>query len=60
MSPSLFNMYMDAMMRKVTEDGAGGVIVGKERLVDLDFADDVALLADSWMLIAALVMNMEE
>ena len=32
----------------------------KERLVDLDFADDVALLADSWMLIAALVMNMEE
>ena len=53
-------MYMDAMMRKVTENGAGGVMVGKERVVDLDFADDVALLADSWMVMAALVMKMEE
>ena len=60
MSPSLFNIYMDAIMRKVTEDGAGGVMVGKERVVDLDFADDVALLADSWMVMAALVMKMEQ
>ena len=46
MSPSLFNMYMDAMMKKVTEDGNGGVMVGKERVIDLDFADDVALDGD--------------
>ena len=36
MSPSRFDMYKDAMMRKVTEDGAGRVKVGKGRMVDLD------------------------
>ena len=40
-------MYMDAMMRKMTEDGAGRMMVGKGRVVDLDVADDVALLAVS-------------
>ena len=33
---------------------------GEERVVDLDFADDVALLADLWMVMVALVMNTEE
>ena len=47
MSPSIFNIYMDAMMRKVTKDLAVGVRVGGERVVHLDFAYDVALLADS-------------
>ena len=60
MSPSLFNIYMDAMMRKVTESPIGGVMVGSERVVDLDFADDVALLADSWLVMVAMVMRMEQ
>ena len=60
LSPSLFNVYMDAIMRKVTEDTAGGVMVGGERVVDLDFADDVALLADSWLVMVSMVMRMEE
>ena len=60
MSPSLFNAYMDAMMRKVTEDGAGGIMVGSEKIVDLDFADDVALLADSWVVMVSMVMKMEQ
>ena len=47
MSPSLFNVFIDAMIRKVTEEAAGGVMVGIERVLDLDFADDVALLGDS-------------
>ena len=59
MSPSLFNIYMDAMMRRVTEEAAGGVMVGDERVVDLDLADDVALLADSWLVMVAMVMRME-
>ena len=42
-----------AMMRKVTEDIAGGVMVGGEIVVDSDFADDVALLADSWLVMKA-------
>jgi hypothetical protein len=61
MSPSLFNVYMDAMMRKVTDDGVdGGVRVGRERVMDLDFADDVALLADTWLVLVGLVVRMEE
>ena len=59
MSPSLFNLYMDAMMRKVTEGGAAGVRVGQETVIDLDFADDVALLADAWMILVGMVMRME-
>ena len=59
MSPSLFNLYMDAMMRKVTVGGAAGVRVGQETVIDLDFADDVALLADAWMILVGMVMRME-
>ena len=59
LSPSLFNVYMDAMMRKATEGAPGGVRVGEETVVDLDFADDVALLADTWMVLAGMVMRME-
>ena len=60
MSPSLFNVYMDAMMRKVTESTTRGVMVGRERVVDLNFADDVALLAVSWLVMVVMVMKTEE
>ena len=33
---------------------------GGEMVVDFNVADDVALLADSWMVTAALVMKMEQ
>jgi hypothetical protein len=60
MSPTLFNIYMDRMMRKVVEGNAGGGLeLGEERLTDLDFADDVALLADSWMALALMLERME-
>ena len=37
-----------------------GVMVGQKRVVDLDFADYVALLADLWQVMVAIVMKMEE
>ena len=36
-----------------------GAMVGSERVVDLDLADDVALLTDSWVLTVAMVMKIE-
>ena len=60
MSTSLFNMFMDAMMRKVNEGLGDGVIIGQERVLDQDFADDVALLADSWLVLMKMILTMEE
>ena len=60
MLPLLFNVYMDVIMRKVTEGEAGGVMVEEERVVDLDFAYDVALLVDTWLVLVAMVILMEQ
>ena len=49
MSPSLFDVYMDAKMMKM-----------RERLVNLNFADDVASLADSCLVTAAMIMRIEQ
>ena len=46
MSPSLFNIFMDKLMRMVTET-SDGVTVGDTKVTDLDFADDVVLMADT-------------
>ena len=55
MSPSLFNLYMDVMMRKVIESESGGMMDGQERV-----QVEVALLADSWQVMVAILMRMEE
>ena len=47
MSPSLINIYVDAMMKKVAEVSSGGVLVGIDRVVIFDFVVDGVLLADS-------------
>ena len=50
LSPFLFNMLIDCVMRIATaEPGVGGVDVQgqTERLYDLDYADDIVLLAES-------------
>ena len=56
----LFDLYMDTMMMKATEEVTGGVMFGSERVVDLDFAGDVALLSDLWLVMVALIMRMEQ
>ena len=47
------------MTRKVTEGADGVVRVGQRTVMDFDFADDVALLVDSWMVLVGMVMRME-
>ena len=46
MLPSLFNVCIDAMIKKLTGEVAGGFMVGSVSVVDLDFADAVAMFAD--------------
>ena len=48
--PSLFNVFKDKIMRKVTELSSG-VTVGDTMLTDLDFADEVVLKADPWLVL---------
>ena len=49
LSPMLFLLTIDWVMRRSTEKGIWGLEwKGNERLADLDFADDIALLEDSW------------
>ena len=52
-------MYMDAMMRNVTEGSAGGVTVGQESVMELDIADDVALLVDSLLVLMGMILKVE-
>ena len=52
MSPYPFNIYMDVMIKKVRNDAPGG-------WWDLGFENDMALLADSWRVMVALVMKIE-
>ena len=49
MSPLLFGIVMDWVMRRSVDPLARIQWVDGSRLGDLDFADDVALLHESWM-----------
>ena len=55
MSPSMFNIIMDKIVRLVTEIFFD-VKVGHIMVTDLDFAYDVMLMADTWLVLAALVV----
>ena len=45
LSPFLFLIVMDFVMRKKTEGLNFGIEWGQKKLADLDFADDLALLS---------------
>ena len=44
-SPHLFNIYADAIMRNALENFEGSVTVGGHKLTNLRYADDVVLIA---------------
>jgi len=49
LSPLLFAVALDWVLRRSTNNSTGGIKwTGEDNLCDLDFADDIALIADSW------------
>ena len=42
-------IVMDWVLRKTMDNSAGGIMwEGEDQLCDLDFADDIALIANTW------------
>ena len=53
LSPTLFNITLDYIMRRTMEDREG-IQVGERSLKDTEYADDAALLAETLMAVNAL------
>ena len=47
LSPYLFNIINEAVMRKALERFKGGITIGGRRINNLRYADDIVLLASS-------------
>jgi hypothetical protein len=47
MSPTLFNLYSEVIMRQALDGWKGGFCVGGQKISDLRYADDVVLIATS-------------
>ena len=47
LSPYLFNILSETVMRKALENYSGGVLIGGRRITNLRYADDIVLLAAS-------------
>ena len=61
MAPDLLLGPMDHMMERTEHRGMAGVTLGNEVFTDLDFADDVALLAEMLeVLVLAMTIMQEE
>ena len=60
MAPDLFLGPMDHMMERTAHQGMAGVTLGNEVFTDLDFADDVALLAEMLEVIVLAMTIMQE
>ena len=44
-SPNLFNIYADIVLRKTLENFDGCIRIGGRRITNLRYADDIVLLA---------------
>jgi hypothetical protein len=61
LSPFLFLLVVDFVMRDATREQQVGIPwTDQTRLTDLDFADDIALLADSYPALQALTTSLED
>lgn len=60
LSPLLFNIYSEFIMRQVLEDWHGGVNIGGTKLSNLRFADDTTLIAGSQEEILELLKRLED
>ncbi|XP_078619529.1 uncharacterized protein LOC144886675 [Branchiostoma floridae x Branchiostoma japonicum] len=61
LSPFLFLLTIDFVLKKTTEDGREGVRWNEEeRLADLDFADDLALLSETNQDLQNLTTKLEQ
>ena len=47
LSPTLFNIVSEMVMRKALENFRGGILIGGRRISNLRYADDIVLLASS-------------
>ena len=47
LSPFVFLIIIDFIMRKTTHDQDYGIQLGPQKLTDLDFTDDIALLSNT-------------
>jgi len=60
LSPLIFLMVMDLVLKRALDDNKGGIQWVNDRFItDLDFADDIALLEDSWQGMAEITTRVE-
>ncbi|VEN59457.1 unnamed protein product, partial [Callosobruchus maculatus] len=55
LSPMLFNIYSEFVMRQVLDNWNGGIAIGGSKISNLRFADDTTLIAASEEELVALL-----
>ncbi|VEN47320.1 unnamed protein product [Callosobruchus maculatus] len=60
LSPMLFNIYSEFVMRQVLDNWNGGITVGGSKISNLRFADDTTLIAASQEELVALLNVLEQ
>ncbi|VEN63176.1 unnamed protein product [Callosobruchus maculatus] len=60
LSPMLFNIYSEFVMRQVLDNWNGGVTIGGSKISNLRFADDTTLIAASQEELVALLNILEQ
>lgn len=60
LSPILFNIYGEYIMRRALEDWDGGISIGGRKINNLSYADDTTLIASSEEELARLLSRVEK